>query len=472
MTSDRDPAVNLPPLDLDPIPAALPGPALDPALQAGDPVAWTRTLVGIPSVNPSLEAGGGGEGEVAALVAQALRGWGFEVEEIMAEPGPATVTEPLSAPVPRPSVVARCFQSGPRAPTVLLCGHLDTVGIAGMQVPPFGATSSAQPQRLWGRGAADMKSGVAAILYAAARYAARCAESPDAGSPPASTPAAVNLVVALTADEEHASIGLEALLAGGSLAGPGGSKVDFAVVCEPTSLALAPANKGFLWVTVEAQGRAAHGSRPEIGRDAIRQLARFIAALDALDAPPHPAAHPHPAAPPHPAAHPLLGDGSFHMGTIQGGAAPSVYPEHASLELEVRLLPNDTPARWVSALRGLAEQVERHSPGIPLTLTPGLFRPGANLSVDHPWVGRLAEALAAEEVPVRIEPMTAWVESAWLMEAGIPALCFGPGSIAQAHTADEWVDVDEIVIAARVLDAFLRGAPAPADPGSVTGARA
>jgi len=436
-------------------------PELSPELAAGDPVAWTRALVRIPSVNPSLEATGTGEGAVADLVAQALEVWGFEVTCVKAADGPAT------PPLRRPSVVGWDRSAGAAAPTVLLCGHLDTVGVEGMQVSPYGderqddtlhvdeTGRSTTPEVLKGRGSADMKSGVAAILHAAAQHRRRSA----VGRP------AVNLVVALTADEEHASRGLEALLSRGLLSGAGGgATVDFAIVCEPTSLALAPANKGFLWVTVRAHGRAAHGSRPEIGRDAIRQIGRFLAALDALDETPNGSfARAFP-------AHPLLGDGSLHAGTIRGGVAPSVYPEAAEVELEVRLLPGDTPERWLAALAELARTVEAAHPDVPLTLEPGLVRPGADLDVAHPGVAGLWAALEAEGIPPRIEPMTAWVESAWLMEAGIPALCFGPGSIAQAHTVDEWVSVHEIRSAARVLDGFLQAGGGLTGAGGAAGA--
>jgi acetylornithine deacetylase len=272
-----------------------------------------------------------------------------------------------------------------------------------------------------------MKSGVAAILSAAAAVAHM------------DTPFPGRLVIALTADEEHASLGLQDLI-------EGGLAVDAAIVTEPTSLTMAPANKGFLWMTLRAEGKAAHGSRPELGRDAIRGLARAIVALDALDdagrgsltgggMPPHI----------------LLGRASLHAGTIRGGEAPSVYPAHAEVTLEARLLPGDDPQTVLEEVRTALRVVEASSQGIRLSLEQGMFRPAAALSLDTPLVKGLEASLEACGVEPRVAPMTAWVESAWLMQMGIPALCFGPGSIAQAHTDDESVAEDEIRKAAEVL---------------------
>ena len=173
--------------------------------QAGDPVALARDLVATPSVNPGIEESGAGEAAVAELTAGWLRTWGLSVEMSEVAEG-------------RWNVVGRL--EGDRAgPTLLLNGHLDTVGVAGMSVEPFGA--ELKDGRLWGRGSCDMKGGVAALLAATAKVAR--------DAPPGV------LVVALTADEEHASLGMEALVRSGM-------RADAAIVCEPTSLAVTSAN--------------------------------------------------------------------------------------------------------------------------------------------------------------------------------------------------------------------------------------
>ncbi len=392
-------------------------PGLASRLESGDPVAWTRALVAIPSVNPEIEPGGPGEASIADFIAPHLEAWGYHVTRLEPVPG-------------RPTLLARLGRS---TGGLALCGHLDTVGVGGMRIAPF--DPGLEDGRIQGRGSADMKAGVAAIL-AAAHAMAR--ERPGA-----------SLAVVLTADEEHASLGLRHLLDSGFAA-------EGVVVTEPTSLALATANKGFLWITVEARGRAAHGSRPELGRDAIRQLARMIAALDALDEGGRGALRGEGGGP---GEHPLLGAGSFHAGTIAGGDAPSVYPDRAGVTLEFRFLPGADTRDMVATVAAEARRIESLHPGVTLHVEPGLERPGADLPVRAPLVQALSASLRAEGVEPRIEGMTAWVESAWFMEAGIPSLCFGPGSIAQAHTDDEWVAVDEIEAAARVLVRLARSWP-------------
>ncbi|TVP43747.1 MAG: M20 family peptidase [Gemmatimonadales bacterium] len=392
--------------------------ALDPALLRGDPVAWTRALIAIPSVNPDLEAGGRGEGEMADFLRPYLDAWGFRVRR----------TEPA------PGRVCLVAHLGDGSPTLALCGHLDTVGVEGMSIPPFGAEE--RGGRLHGRGAADMKSGLAAILCAAAETAA-------SGGPGRGT-----LALVFTADEENASLGLRHLLDGGLTA-------DGVVVAEPTELAIAPASKGFLWLRVQATGRAAHGSRPDSGRDAIRQVGRVLAALDTDDLGVESGAS---------SPHPLLGRGSLHAGTIRGGVAASVYPASCTLVLEARLLPGQDADPVRDRLDRLLDRVEAAHPGVPLAAEMDMVRPGAELGADSPLFLGLAAAIGEEGLPVRTEGMSAWVESAWFMEAGIPALCFGPGSIGDAHTSDESVAVDEIRAAARVLSRLVRGQLAPRPP--------
>jgi acetylornithine deacetylase len=379
----------------------------------GEPVALARWLVSIPSVNPVLEEGGAGESRIATEVAELLESWGLEVVVTDAEPG-------------RPNVVATLAGDGP---TLLLNGHLDTVGVAGMTVPPFAA--SIQDGRLHGRGACDMKAGIAAILAATHALAA-------AGPRP-------NLLVALTADEEHASVGMAALVAELDAEGRVFPRPDMAVVCEPTSLNVMPAHKGFVWVRAEFRGRAAHGSRPDVGIDAIRHAGLYLAALDAyadrLSARPE---------------HPLLAHGSFHAGTIRGGSAESVYPDWCELVLERRTLPGDAPEATMSELAEVLDEVRAREPTLDASLEMTLERPGTEVPGDHRLVRGLMDSCAEAGVTAAVQGMTAWVDAAFLNEAGVAAVCFGPGSIEQAHTHDEWVDVDEIRVCADVLERFAR----------------
>ncbi len=389
--------------------------------QLGDPVALVRALVSVPSVNPTLAAGGTGEGAVGALAAGWLEAWGFRVRLDEVAPGRSNVSA----------------EHGTGAPRLLFNGHLDTVGVEGMTVPPFGA--DLRDGRVYGRGACDMKGGVASLLAAAATLAKE-------GHPG-------TLIVLLTADEEHASLGMQAVVGAGVQA-------DAAVVCEPTGLAVMPAHKGFLWVHLVFRGRAAHGSRPDIGVDAILHAGRFLAELDE-----------HARALARRPPHPLLGPPSIHAGTIQGGSAPSVYPESCALVLERRTLPGESIPTVLADLRAVLEGVRARVPALDARLEAGLSRPGTEVASGSALVRGLLDACAAEGIAARVEGMTAWVDAAYLNEAGVPAVCFGPGSIAQAHAADEWVEAGEVAQCARVLarfaQRFLAGAPAALEPARI-----
>ena len=375
---------------------------------SGDAVSLARELVRIPSVNPSLEEGGAGEREIAHASAAWLRGWGFRVEisEVAAD---------------RFNVVATSRSSSKGSGlTLLLNGHLDTVGVAGMTVPPFEGRIAGG--RLVGRGACDMKGGVAALLAAAAA----AARSGHGGT----------LIVALTADEEHASCGMEALVSSGLGA-------DAAVVCEPTGLAVMPAHKGFVWLRALFHGRAAHGSRPELGVDAARHAALFVAGLEDL------AVSLEQGAP-----HPLLGRPSFHVGTIRGGSAPSVYADRCEVVLERRTLPGESTASVEPEFASRLERFLASEPRADGSLEVTLARPGTEVPADSHLVRGLLNAARDQGNPPRVEGMSAWVDAAFLNDAGIPAVCYGPGSIAQAHSADEWAPVDEIERCVATLELF------------------
>jgi acetylornithine deacetylase len=378
--------------------------------RAGDPVAIAQLLVATPSVNPSLSARGradtDGEARIAAVSAELLRVWGFEVETPEVAPG-------------RPNVLARLEGEGDT--TLLLNGHLDTVGVEGMTIPPFSA--QVLGSRLIGRGACDMKGGVAALLAAARRLALE-------GPRP-------HLVVLLTADEEHASLGMARAVRE--------VEADLAVVCEPTSLAVMPAHKGFVWVKAVFEGRAAHGSLPSEGIDAIRHAALFVSELDryANDLGRR-------------SPHPLLGFGSIHTGTIAGGTAPSVYPDRCEVQLECRTMPGTTADEVLAELDALLDDVRRREPALRGSIEITLARPGTEVAADSRVVTGLLAACRAKGLSAEVKGMTAWVDAAYLNEAGIPAVCFGPGSTAQAHTADEWIEVSEIRSCAEALEAFAR----------------
>ena len=374
---------------------------------SGDAVDLARALVATPSVNPALEASGTGEEASADLAAGWLRGWGFDVRRVDTMPG-------------RPSVLARLERGAGRS--LILSGHLDTVGVEGMTVEPFGA--DIRDGRLWGRGAADMKGGVAAAL-AAARDAAR--EGFDG-----------TLIVALTADEEDEARGAHELV-------DGGLRADAAIVCEPTGLDIMPAHKGFTWLELVFRGRAAHGSRPDRGVDAIRhaglllsRLGNMSSTLKSRD------------------RHPLLGFGSVHAGTIRGGTALSVYPASCTLTLERRTLPGETGAAFRTEVEYALGELRSKVPQLEATAEVTLHRNASEIPVDHELVGAMGAAARGAGLRPEVAGMTAWVEAMVFNESGTPALCFGPGGIGDAHAPDESVDIEDIRSAHRALTNLVR----------------
>ena len=244
--------------------------------------------------------------------------------------------------------------------------------------------------------------------------------------------------MALTADEEEAGRGARRLVEEGLSA-------DGAVVCEPTGLDVMPAHKGFTWIELGFRGRAAHGSRPDRGVDAIRHAGLFLARLGELES-----------TLARRTAHPLLGHGSVHAGTIRGGTAPSVYPESCTLTLERRTLPGESAEAFRTEVEFALGQLRSEVASLDTSLEVTLHRHGAEIREDHPLVVAVRAAARDAGVEAAVAGMTAWVEAATFAEAGIPALCFGPGRIEAAHSADESAAVDEIRAAHRALTTLVR----------------
>lgn len=379
------------------------------ALQ-GDPVALTQLLVATPSVNPELESGGSGEEDTARLAASWLESWGLDTAVSEVAPG-------------RWNVLAR-LGSGSRR--LLLNGHLDTVGVEGMTIPPY--LPATQEGRIYGRGACDMKGGVASLLSAVARLAGSWEEGALDGE----------IVVALTADEEYASVGMQSLV-------DSGLHADFAVVCEPTSLAVMPAHKGFLWLDFVSHGKAAHGSRPDQGVDAIMHMGRVLRGLEEMGR----SFETHP-------PHPLLGRPSLHAGTIRGGSTPSVYPAECRLRIERRTLPGEDMDVVVAEFQGFLNRLLEKSPELDVEMRSGLFRPGTEVDQEHEGISALVACCEDMGLKSSVMGMSAWVDAALLNESGTAAICFGPGSLARAHGAVEWVEVEEVEACATILERLAR----------------
>jgi acetylornithine deacetylase len=363
---------------------------MDPALRL------LRELVAINSVNPTLVPGAPGEREVAALVAAEMRRSGLDVS-----------VEPVADG--RANVVG-VVEGRTKGRTLMFCGHTDTVGVEGM-IDPF--TPVERDGRLYGRGSQDMKGGVAAMMSAAAVIAGRG----GLGSG--------RLIIAAVVDEEHSSIGADALVKNWS--------ADAAVVTEPTDLTIAVGHKGFAWVDVTVEGKAAHGSRPADGQDAIMRLGRVLTRLEALDVSLQ-------AQPPHP----LVGTGSLHASFIEGGRELSSYPDRATLQMERRTLPSEPESTAVVEVRQILDALAREDTTFRGTATAMFSRPGYEVPSDHELPRALAEALAAAGGQPRIGGASFWTDAAVLGHAGIPSILFGPGG-AGLHSIEEYVNVADVL---------------------------
>ena len=367
-------------------------------------------LVRIESINPDLVSTGSGEAVVARFVADWLRRAGID----------ATIEEVRDG---RPNVVARVSGSG-GGRTLMLNGHLDTVGVTGMTDP---LTPRVADGRMYGRGTYDMKAGVAACMLALVAAKQR------------STPLRGDVVFTAVMDEEVAGQGTRAIAAR--------YRADGALIAEPTELELVVAHRGFVWHQIETHGVAAHGSMPELGVDAISRMGRVLVALEDLGR--ELAARP---------AHPLLKTGSLHAGLIRGGQEASSYPASCVLSLERRTLPGETAEIVDAEYRALLERLAQADPTFSATMTNTL----AYGPMETDPQGPLAQAVRAAAAGVLgREPLTVgapyWTDGATLAEVDIPAVLFGPSGTG-AHAFEEWVDLDSVrqcvEIYTRVVDSF------------------
>jgi acetylornithine deacetylase/succinyl-diaminopimelate desuccinylase-like protein len=364
-------------------------------------ISLLRQLVSIDSVNPSLVAGARGEGEIAAAVARHMRELGLQVHVEEVETGRPNVIGVLEGPVP--------------GPTLMLCGHLDTVGVEGMSAP---FTPVERDGRLYGRGSQDMKSGVAAMIDSVRVAVSRGFTRG-------------RIVVAAVIDEEYASIGADALVTRW--------KADLAVVTEPTDLKIGVAHKGFAWLDVETRGRAAHGSRPRDGRDAIVRMGRVLQRLEALDRelqsrPPHP----------------LMGTASLHASIISGGRELSSYPDRCLLQMERRTVAGETGDDARREVARILESLAREDRDFEADARLTFARPAYEIPAGHQLPGLIASSLASRGLPAETVGMSFWTDAAVLGSAGIPTVLFGPGG-AGLHGQEEYVIVAEVIACRDVL---------------------
>lgn len=360
-----------------------------------------RQLVAINSINPDLVVGGAGESEIARFVAEWLTRAGLEV----------VIDVPRAG---RPNVVGIVRGTG-GGRSLILNAHMDTVGVAGMERPH---EPSIVGNRLYGRGAYDMKSGLAAIMMAAANAQKRSLRG--------------DVILTAVADEEFASIGTSSVLRRWH--------ADAAIVTEPTELDLCLAHKGFVWLDIETMGIAAHGSLPEVGIDAIAKMGKVLVGLEDLDRSLR--AKP---------THLLLRSGSLHASLITGGQELSSYPERCALGVERRTIPGETQESVEAEIRAIFTKIAETDPHFKASLQTTLLREPFEVAEDAAIVQlvRRHATITLQHEP-GIGSADAWMDAALLSSAGIPTVVFGPGG-AGAHAVVEWADLDQLAQCSEIL---------------------
>jgi acetylornithine deacetylase len=376
----------------------------------GDAIALTRELVAVDSRNPALSPDASGEGACASLLHGILHDWGFRTELHDAAPG-------------RPNVIARLGKAGGRS--LILNGHLDTVGVERMAHAPWDA--ELRDGRIYGRGSADMKGGIAAMCAAAWRAFHQTPSGLDG-----------EVIIAAVVDEEYRSIGTQAFL-------DSGVKADAAIVTEPTRLSICTAHKGFAWADLEVRGFAAHGSRYDVGIDAIALAALVIADLEQYQQRVLTTK-----------SHPLLGRPSLHASLIHGGTGLSTYPDRCTVQYERRTIPGESPRDFLLEIDAAVQRVRAVRPELQATVIPGLSQQPNEVPESHRVVQLLSRAVKGAGHTAPIEGLSCWTDAALFTAAGIPAVCFGPGDIAVAHAAEEFVPVREIELATDALATVVR----------------
>ncbi len=360
-------------------------------------------LVKIDSINPSLMPSGAGESEIARYTAESMAGIGLQVAVHEPEPG-------------RPSVVGRL--TGPTdGPILMLNAHYDTVGVEGM-ADPFSA--AIREGRLYGRGAYDMKGSLAACM-AAAKFLVDQA-----------IPLKGELLIAAVADEEYASLGTAGLIER--------YQIDGAIVTEPTALEICLAHKGFVWLEVETLGRAAHGSRFDLGLDANMRMGRFLAQLDLLEQSLR--AQP---------GHRLVGPPSLHAAMINGGTELSAYAASCRLQIERRTVPGENLEQILAEIQDIIDRLAEEDPTFKAGVKSTFVREPFEVSPEKALVQHLKQA--ATNILGRPPSMigdTPWMDSALLAAAGVETVVYGPTG-AGAHAHEEWVDIDSLVTLAEIL---------------------
>jgi acetylornithine deacetylase/succinyl-diaminopimelate desuccinylase-like protein len=368
-----------------------------------------RDLIALPSVNPAFWPGNdarAGEKRVGDYIAGQVKREGLETDFQEVLPG-------------RCNVLVRLAPRGKMKHRVLLAPHLDTVNVVSeKQFVPRSANG-----RIYGRGACDTKGSVAVMLAALRILTTQNRR-----------PAATEIMFAGLIDEENAQAGSRALAATGLKAG-------LAIIGEPTRLRVVTAHKGSLWLRLETHGKAAHGSRPDLGKNAVHEMARAVDVIESSYARQL-----------RQRRHPLLGPPTVNVGYIRGGTQPNIVPAFCTAGVDRRTLPGETES---SVRAEMKAWLSRHG----VTATFGSDRLPACPALETDYRLPLVQKLLAVARQNRPAGEAYFCDAAILAQAGVPSVVFGPGDIAQAHTADEWISQKSLEQGTRLLTQFLSSLP-------------
>ena len=364
-------------------------------------------LIALPSVNPALLPKGdprAGERRAAEFLAATAAKAGLDVELQEVLPG-------------RSNLIAVLGAARKPARRVLLAPHMDTVGVASdKQFTPI-----TKAGRIYGRGACDTKGSIAAMLSALLEQASRPIR-----------PVATEIVFCALIDEEVGQAGSRFLIRQGF-------KADLAIVGEPTRCKVVTAHKGDLWLRLETRGKAAHGARPDLGRNAVHEMAKIVDLLETDYA-----------ATLRRRSHPLLRSPTINVGAIAGGRQPNIVPDQCTIDIDRRTIPGEKDS---AVKREIMRFIRRRGLNATMADTKGeAVAPPMQADPRVPLVRQFLRA-AGQTRPLGVDFFT---DAGVLAAGGIPSVVFGPGDIAQAHTVDEWVAISQLERATRLLSKFLR----------------
>lgn len=347
--------------------------------------------------------------------AEALARWcsdaGLDVSMQDVEPG-------------RPNVIATWRASG-RGPRLVLTGHIDTVPVGeGWTRDPYGAVIVGG--RLHGRGACDMKGGLAVMLGAILALRSR-GEQPSG-----------DVTLAAVVGEEEDSAGTRAMV-------KRGLEADRAVLSEPTAMRLVVANRGLLNYRIVVKGASAHASAPALGRNAVTAAARIALELEATGDRLRTRAHE------------VFGPPSLTVGTMHGGTRPYVVPDRCEIEVDRRLNPGETAEEVVDELQDAIARVRERLPWLEAEIVTGPDYVPFEIPQEHDLVRSMRTAMLAAGLDPSISSWRAASDAGFLVHgAGIPCVLFGPGDIEQAaHRPDEWIDLEDLDLAQRVFEHLM-----------------